>query len=341
MGVDIKQLAAGLGVSASTVSRALNGYTDIKAETRERIVKRANELNYHPNLRAQRLAKGRADAVGIVYPFDNGYVGNPKFLEMISAFSARLESSGIDLLLAAAGDASEMATYGRLVRGGRVDAILLADTKVVDSRIDFLQQAGLPFLCYGRSGARNDFAWYDFDNEAGSRLAVERLAALGHKRIAYIHTSLAFNYAAQRHTGFITTMKRLGLPVHQDAIVIAGRDRRSGFIAVEKLLKLSQRPTAILVDNSVGGVGVIHALLEAGLVLGRDVSVVVDGGNPTDTLLHQIDVAVVMQPTPRDSGRRMAEMLLQLIEGNVPVEGKHVLMQPQFVDGKTIGPVRI
>ena len=112
MGVDIKQLAAGLGVSASTVSRALNGYTDIKAETRERIVKRANELNYHPNLRAQRLAKGRADAVGIVYPFDNGYVGNPKFLEMISAFSARLESSGIDLLLAAAGEASEMATYG-------------------------------------------------------------------------------------------------------------------------------------------------------------------------------------------------------------------------------------
>jgi LacI family transcriptional regulator len=341
MGVDIKQLAAGLGVSASTVSRALNGYTDIKAETRERIVKRANELNYHPNLRAQRLAKGRADAVGIVYPFDNGYVGNPKFLEMISAFSARLENSGIDLLLAAAGEASEMATYGRLVRGGRVDAILLADTKVVDSRIDFLQQAGIPFLCYGRSGMRNDFAWYDFDNEAGSRLAVERLAALGHKRIAYIHTSLEFNYASQRHTGFITTMKRLGLPVHQDAVVIAGRDRRSGFIAVEKLLKLPQRPTAILVDNSVGGVGVIHALLEAGLVLGRDVSVVVDGGNPTDTLLHQIDVAVVMQPTPRDSGRRMAEMLLQLIEGKVPLEGKHVLMQPQFVDGKTIGPVRI
>ena len=341
MGVDIKQLAAGLGVSASTVSRALNGYTDIKAETRERIVKRANELNYHPNLRAQRLAKGRADAVGIVYPFDNGYVGNPKFLEMISTFSARLESSGIDLLLAAAGEASEMATYGRLVRGGRVDAILLADTRVNDSRIDFLQEASIPFLCYGRSGNRNDFAWYDFDNEAGSRLAVERLAALGHKHIAYIHTSLEFNYALQRYTGFISTMKRLGLLVHQDAIVKVGRDRRSGFIAVEKLLRLPERPTAILVDNSVGGVGVIHALLEAGLVLGRDVSVVVDGGNPTDTMLHQIDVAVVMQPTPRESGKTMAEMLLQIIEGKVPKEGQHVLMQPQFVDGKTIGPARV
>jgi LacI family transcriptional regulator len=90
----------------------------------------------------------------------------------------------------------------------------------------------------------------------------------------------------------------------------------------------------------VGGVGVIHALLEAGLVLGRDVSVIVDGGNPTDTMLHQIDVAVVMQPTPRESGKIMAEMLLQIIEGKVPKEGEHVLMQPQFVDGKTIGPAR-
>jgi LacI family transcriptional regulator len=233
-----------------------------------------------------------------------------------------------------------MATYGRLVRGGRVDAILLADTKVIDPRIDFLQQAGIPFLCYGRAGSRNDFTWYDFDNEAGSRLAVERLAALGHKHIAYIHTSLEFNYATQRHTGFISTMKRLDLPVHQDAIVKVGRDRRSGFIAVEKLLRLPVRPTAILVDNSVGGVGVIHALLEAGLVLGRDVSVIVDGGNPTDTMLHQIDVAVVMQPTPRESGKTMAEMLLQIIDGKEPKEGRHVLMQPQFVDGKTIGPAR-
>jgi LacI family transcriptional regulator len=135
-------------------------------------------------------------------------------------------------------------------------------------------------------------------------------------------------------------MKRLGLPVHQNAVVKVGRDRRSGFIAVEKLLQLPVRPTAILVDNSVGGVGVIHALLEAGLVLGRDVSVIVDGGNPTDTMLHQIDVAVVMQPTPRESGKIMAEMLLQIIEGKVPKEGEHVLMQPQFVDGKTIGPAR-
>jgi LacI family transcriptional regulator len=86
-------------------------------------------------------------------------------------------------------------------------------------------------------------------------------------------------------------------------------------------------------------VGVIHALLNAGLVLGRDVSVVVDGGNPTDTLLHQIDVAAVMQPTPKESGVTMAEMLLKLMDGSMPAEGEHVLMWPKFVDGKSVGAV--
>ena len=338
MGVDIKQLAAGLGVSASTVSRALNGYTDIKAETRERIVKRANELNYRPNLGAQRLAKGRADAVGLVYPLDNDYVGNPKFLEMISAFSSRLESQGIDVLLAASHAVNEMATYDRLVRGGRVDAILLANTMVHDPRIDFMLQTGIPFLGYGRSGNRMDFPWFDFDNEAGSRMAVEHLAALGHKHIAYVHTSLEFNFALQRHTGFVSSMKRLGLYVGSDT-VIQGQDRRAGYAAVEKLMLLPQRPSAILVDNNIGGVGVLHALINAGMVLGRDVSVVVDGGNPTDTLLHQIDVAAVMQPTPKESGTTMAEMLLKLMDGSMSAEGGHVLMQPKFVDGKSVGAV--
>ena len=339
MGVDIKQLAAGLGVSASTVSRALNGYTDIKAETRERIVKRANELNYRPNLGAQRLAKGRADAVGLVYPLDSDYVGNPKFLEMISAFSARLESQGIDVLLAASHATNEMATYDRLVRGGRVDAVLLANTKVHDPRIDFMLQAGIPFLGYGRSGNRMDFPWFDFDNEAGSRMAVEHLASLGHQHIAYVHTSLEFNFALHRYAGFVSTMKRLGLHVGGDMVIQGSQDRRSGYAAVEKLLLLPQRPSAILVDNNIGGVGVIQALLDAGVVLGRDISVVGDGGNPTDTLLHQIDVAAVMQPTPKESGTTMAEMLLKLMDGSMPEDGKHVLMQPKFVDGKSVGAV--
>ncbi len=343
MTVDIKFLAASLGVSPSTVSRALNGYTDISAKTRERIAQRAKELNYQPNMGAQRLVRGRTDAVGLVYPLDTDLLGNPKFLTMLESFSDRLEKAGVDLLLAAARETTELVTYDRLVRGRRVDGVLLANTRVNDARIDYLKKANFPFLGYGRCGTRDDFAWYDFDNEAGSRMAVNRLAQLGHTHIAYVHSPLGLNFAMQRRAGFMQSMLALGLPVVPE-LVVSGRadqrgsmDRRGGYAAAEYLLGLARPPTAILIDNNLAGVGVIRYLLNAGLVLGRDISVVVDGGIPEDTLLTDVDIASVMQPTSSDSGVAMAEMLLKIIEGET-LEQAHVLVQPLFIEGASIGP---
>jgi LacI family transcriptional regulator len=342
--VDIKFLAASLGVAPSTVSRALNGYTDISAKTRERIVQRAKELNYQPHIGAQRLVRGRTDAVALVYPLDTDLMGNPKFLTMIESFSDRLEQSGVDLMLAAARENTELITYDRLVRGRRVDGVLLANTRVDDARIDYLKKVNFPFLGYGRCGTRDDFAWYDFDNEAGSRMAVRRLAELGHTRIAHVHSPLDLNFAVQRRAGFLQGMQQAGLSVDPDLIISGratqrgGMDRRGGYAAAEYLLKMPSPPTAILIDNNLAGVGVIRYILNSGKQLGRDVSVVVDGGIPEDTLLTDIDVACIMQSTSSDSGVTMAEMLLKIIEGE-PLEQTHVLVQPQFIEGASIGPV--
>ncbi len=339
MSVDIKSLAASLGVSASTVSRALNGYTDINEDTRARIVQRAKELNYQPNLGARRLVKGRADAVGLVYPMDSDYLGNAGFLEMVTAFSKCVEDAGLDLLLAAAHSTNELATYERLVRGGRIDGILVANTLVADPRVDYLKQAGVPFVGYGRSGARMDFPWFDFDNEAGERMAVERLLELGHQHIAYVHAPLEMNFAQQRYAGFMSGMRAAGLMPPPEYVILGSWDRRSGYAAVQNLLGLPIKPTAIVVDNNIGGIGVIRGLLNAGVALGRDVSVIVDGGIPEDNLLHgATDVAAIVQPTPERSGQTMAQMLLELIESKGQAPLRHVLVQPEFVPGQSIGP---
>jgi LacI family transcriptional regulator len=341
--VDIKFLAANLGVAPSTVSRALNGYADISAKTRERIIQRAKELNYQPHIGAQRLVRGRTDAVALVYPLDTDLMGNPKFLTMIESFSDRLEQSGVDLMLAAAREKTELITYDRLVRGRRVDGVLLANTRVDDARIDYLKKVNFPFLGYGRCGTRDDFAWYDFDNEAGSRMAVRRLAELGHTRIAQVHSPLDLNFAMQRRAGFLQGMQQAGLAVDPDLMVSGraaqrgGMDRRGGYAAAEYLMNIASPPTAILVDNNLGGIGVIRYLMNSGKQLGRDVSVVVDGGIPEDTLLTDVSVACVMQSTSPDSGVTMAEMLLKIIEG-APLEQSHVLVQPQFIEGASIGP---
>jgi LacI family transcriptional regulator len=340
--IDIKTLAASLGVSASTVSRALNGYTDINEGTRARIVARAKELNYQPNLGARRLVKGRAEAVGIVYPIDSDFLGNSGFLEMLSGFSRYMEEAGMDLLLAAAHKTNELLTYQRLVQGRRVDGLLVANTYVQDPRIDYLQSTGFPFVGYGRSGVRTDFSWYDFDNEAGERMAVEQLVALGHKRIAYVHAPLEVNFAQQRHAGYVKAMAQAGLPVNPEHVVLGSWDRRVGYAAVQRLLALQQRPTAIVVDTNVGGIGVIRGLLDAGVQLGSDVSVIVDGGMPADTVLQGApDVAAIIQPTPERSGQVMARMLLDAIARKGKIAHEHVLVQPQFVSGASVGPAPV
>ena len=337
MAIDLKQLSARLGLSPTTVSRALNGYTDVSEATRARVEQAARELGYQPNLAARRLALGRADAVGIVYPVDTDYMGNPLFLEMIAGVSDRLDVAGIDVLLAVARGQTELRTYERLVRGRRVDGLIVAHTRVVDERIEYLKRVGFPFVGYGRTGDPEGFAWFDFDNEAGSVSAVERMTALGHRRIAYVHAALTMNFAQQRHAGFMRAMAQAGVPVRPEYVVLGSIDRRGGYAAGRSLLALPERPTAILVDNNLGGVGVVRALLEAGLALGREISVVVNDGVPPDTLLIREDIAAVAQPTAYESGATMAAMLLALIEGK-PLEQPQVLRQPVFIAGSSLGP---
>lgn len=337
MSINLKELAKRLGLSSTTVSRALSGYSDVSPATRDRVQKVALEFGYQPNPAARRLARGRADAVGIVYPVDTDFMGNPLFLQMIAGVSDRLDAAGVDVLLAAAREQSELRTYERLVRSHRVDGLIVAHTRVVDERIDYLMQAGFPFVGYGRTGQPDGFAWLDFDNEAGSREAVRQVSSLGHRRIAYVHAPLALNFSHQRHIGFQRGMAEAGLAVRPEYVVLGSLDRRGGYAAGLRLLALAERPTAILVDNNLGGVGVVRALLESGLAIGRDVSVVVNDGIPEDTLLMGHDIAAVTQPTAYDSGTTMADMLLSLIDGRQPAH-PHVLLQPKFVAGASIGP---
>lgn len=334
--MNIKSLAKELGLSTSTVSRALNGYSDVNEDTRQRIEQAAKALGYRPNAGARRLVRGSTEAVGIVYSAGVENLGNPQFLDMAGGLAERLHADHFDLMLAVASDEMDLDIYDRLFRGGRVDAVVLPNTRVSDPRVNYLREKGYPFLAYGRTADCSDYSWFDFDNEAGSALAVQHLHALGHQRIAYVHSPLELNFAQQRHQGFQRGLRQAGLPF--DAAWLAGPavDRRGGRNAVHKLMALPNRPTAIVVDNNLGGIGVLRGVLELGLQLGRDVSVVVHGLIPNDSLLAGLEATMVTQPTAYSTGVCMAEMVLQLLRE--PASGPfQILRQPELVAGETTG----
>lgn len=334
--MNIKELAKALGLSTSTVSRALNGYQDVNEATRLRIQQTARDLGYRANVGARRLVRGSTEAVGIVYSAGVENLGNPQFLDMAGGLSERLHAEHFDLMLAVASDEQDLDTFDRLFRGGRVDAVVLPNTRVNDARVNYLLERGYPFLAYGRTAHCAGFSWFDFDNEQGSKVAVRHLVELGHRAIAYVHSPLDLNFALQRYQGFLAAMQDAGLAFDPGWLAGPAVDRRNGRAAVQALMQLPQPPTAIVVDNNLGGIGVLRGLMDMGLKLGADISVVVQGVIPADSLLAGLDATMVVQPTAHRTGVTMAEMVLQVLRA--PAGGPYqMLRQPELVVGQTSG----
>ncbi len=150
--MDLRTLSAQLGLSITTVSRALGGYSDVSSGTRERVLAAAAAAGYRPNRAAQRLKTGRADAVGLVLPAGSGAYADAFFAELIAAVGAALAERDLDLVIAAtrAGE-SETDAFRRLAHGGRIDGVIVPRTLWDDPRVDFLIGARIPFVTHGRT----------------------------------------------------------------------------------------------------------------------------------------------------------------------------------------------
>lgn len=316
MKVNLKALSEALGLSRTTVSRALNGYDDVSEATRERVTKAARELGYVADPTARRLATGRADAIGIVYPFGASDLGDPRFGEVVGGITERLAERDLDFFIVSARPNAELETYRRLVDGKLVDGLIVARTLVDDPRIAYLRSRAFPFVAYGRTRIDASYTWLDFDNESGARDAVRRLIDFGHRRIAMISAPLALNFAAQRRQGFLAALREAGIEPAPQWLVESALTRDGGYSAVQTLLGLAEAPTAILVDNNIVGAGAFRALVESGRRLGEDMSLIVYDGVPHDVAgSHR--VTAVVQPTGHSTGRSLAELMLRQIDEGV------------------------
>ncbi|AXA93536.1 substrate-binding domain-containing protein [Massilia sp. YMA4] len=333
--MNLKALADTLGMSKTTVSRALNGYPEVSERTREKVLAAAAAAGYQANPAARTLAVGRSNVLGIIYPLLPADLGDPMFLETVGGMSAALEAAGMNLIIVPVSPANELPTYRQLVRGRRVDGLVVSRTLVDDERIAWLSEAGFPFVAHGRTQLDQPYAWFDYDNAAGIALAVQALRAQGHRRIALLGSPLTLNFARQRRDSFIASLQAAGLVPDPRCLIESAIDRRSGYQAMQELLALVPRPTAVIVDNHLSGVGAVRALLDAGLRIGVDISLVV-WGSMADTLA-ELDVTTIDQPDARAAGATMARMLLARL-GGTPAAALQELWQPRLLAGSTVGP---
>ncbi|MCP4380922.1 MAG: LacI family DNA-binding transcriptional regulator [Hyphomicrobiales bacterium] len=315
----LKDLAERLGLSPTTVSRALNGYPEVSEKTRQRVLEAARQANYRPNASARRLATGRAGAVGVVMPTDRNLLVDPHFVEFLAGIGERLVEDEIDIVISPAGADDEMASYRRMASGTRVDVMILSSPTLKDERVEFLSQLGFPFVIHGRTTADVPHAWLDIDNEGGFRHATKHLLDLGHRRIGLINGDPRYTYAVHREKGYAEALSDAGHPFDRRLVANGAMTDEFGYRAMEGFLAETPRPTAVVVGSMMLALGAFRALRTAGLELGKDVSIIAhDDGFPFLNADRMVPPMSTTRSPIRAAGTRVAEFAIDLLTGRPP-----------------------
>ena len=338
--MNLKELALRLGLSPTTVSRALNGYPEVNETTRARVMAAAKRHNYRPNTRAIRLATGRAMAVGHVIPLATRHeIVNPVFADFIAGAGETYSRNDYDMVLSVVSDADEETTYRTLRSKGNVDGVILHAPRLDDPRILLLREIGLPFVVHGRStGAADPYAWVDVNNRRAFQRATEFLLDLGHRRIALVNGLEFMDFAIRRRTGYLDALAARGIVPDPALMTSEEMTEISGHRIGARMLAQPDPPTAFLASSMISGMGVRRAIEERGLIMGRDVSVIIHD----DDLSYMkngedVPIYTATRSSVREAGRIAAEMLLGLIAS--PGSGMPSrLLEADLIIGQSTGP---
>jgi len=338
--MNLKELAASLGLSQTTVSRALNGYPEVREETRRRVQAAAEAAGYQPNARARRLATGRAMTVGHVIPLSGeSEMVNPIFSDFLAGAGEIYAREGYDLLLSIVAEDEVERAFRQMATNGSVDGVMVQGPKIDDKRIPLLQELGLPFLVHGRTGVYDTYSWLDIANIRAFKRATEFLLDLGHTRIALINGLETMDFALRRRKGYETALLERGLA--PDPAFMRADTMTEGYgysTASHMLARPAQRPTAFLVSSIISAMGVRRAIGDQGLRLGKDVSLITH-----DDVLSYLNndqhgpSFTGTRSSVRAAGRRCAENLIKIINepGHAPIQE---LWEPELTVGYSTGP---
>ncbi|WP_170773484.1 LacI family DNA-binding transcriptional regulator [Ruegeria lacuscaerulensis] len=338
--MNLKQLSEILGLSQTTVSRALNGYPEVNEATRERVQAAATKHGYRPNSRAKGLATGRSMVIGHVIPSSSQHeMVNPIFGDFVAGAARTYGAHGYDMMFTNADDTSIERTYRDLFQRGAVDGVVLQGPKVNEHRIEVLTRMAVPFIVHGRStGIEVPYDWVDVNNKSSFLRATRFLIDLGHKRIALINGLEDMDFAQRRREGYLQALQEADLTPEPALMRSAEMTEVYGHHEARDMLQLDTPPTAILVSSMISAIGVRRALNEAGLKMGRDVSVIAHDDDLSYLKNGQdVPIFTATRSSVRQAGEIAAEMLIGRIKSpDDPVKTR--LLEAELVVGGSTGP---
>lgn len=331
-----------------TVSRVVNESGYVHADTREKVLRAVQEMNYRRNGLARGLKRQRTETIGLVL----GDVANPFAAEIVRGVREVLTAKGYTLLICISEQSAkeDVVAFDSLA-DIRADGIIVATraSKIGNDKLMKLIDAGTPVVALGRDFHHPDADFVSADHFSGGYLATSHLIELGHKRIGFVGVNPAGGAGLKRFQGYLDALREHELPV-EDRLIVGAQSgaeqvpgystEANGYEGMKRLLMLRKPPTAAFARNDFTALGAISAIKRAGLRIPQDIAIV--GFDDVPLASHTSPpLTTVRQPT-REQGRIAAEFLLRRIEATkLPLREEQVLPCELIVRESTVVSITI
>jgi LacI family transcriptional regulator len=268
---DIRTVAALAKVSIATVSRTINRSPAVSERLTKRVWQAIDQLNYYPNTHARTLVSGRSHLFGIIV--EN--ITNPFFPELIQSFEEIAVAHGYEILVSSSNsDPAQLTTCVRRMLERKVDGVAMLTFGEEEPLLEQLELNDVPMVLAEFKSESLKTSTILLDYSTGIHAAINHLAELGHKKIAFLAGPRSLHSAITRQNDFRAAMLAAKLPLEKAWIIECDHTLKGGVVGFEKLYALPQRPTAIVCSNDMTAIGVQRAIYMRGLNVPQHFSVI-------------------------------------------------------------------
>jgi len=321
--VRIEEVAKAAGVSPTTVSRVINKLPTVKESNRIRVEEAIRNLKFKPDVTAQRLAKGGSDAIGLVIPRYEGIFFSFYAIQIIRGVGMATDSLKLDLLL-------HLSDGKNPINIGSVGGVLFAD--IISNREELDNALNNAIHCVVMNyhlDDNPDVSYVAINNKMGATQATDYLISLGHQKIAHITGDLMTQAANERLKGYQAALKNHNIDIKSQYLVEANYSRPSAREAMNKLLKLSNPPTAVFVASDDMAQEAIAVISENKLNVPQDISVVGFDDNPI-CVFGSVGLTTVRQPL-MEMALEATTLLHKMIASKESVSPKRTILPTELV----------
>jgi DNA-binding LacI/PurR family transcriptional regulator len=307
----IIDIAKTLGVSNSTVSRALHGHADISPETRQAVLDTAALLDYQPNQLAYNLVKSRTNTIGMIVPEFH----NPFFPNVIIGAHEVLTNAGYNLTIMQSNESYQVEISNtKAMLANRVDGLLISLTQETNNfdHLEVFEKRGIPLILFNRVCEQINVPKVVVNDFESAFMAVEHLIVNGYERIAHLGGPLTLLVSQERLRGYKAAMEKHGKSIEDHMVIQGMLSQQKARIYGQYLLDLAERPDAIFAVNDSAAIEIMLIAKEKGISIPDELGVVGFSDNPESAYIGP-GLTTIRQPT-MEMGQATAEWILQLVD---------------------------